>query len=155
MCLPMQEMHETQVKLLGWEDPLAEETATHSSILDWRIPWTEEPDGPQSMGSQRVGPDRETNLKARFLKMQKNFLYHKEKIFCNASPFWKWSFQLNANRISQAYLDFLWVKWNSTNDMRKVTLTVGGSTNIEIRFRFSVKGIFRAFNSISHCSFSK
>jgi len=42
MCLPMQEMQETQVKFLGWEDPLVEETATHSSILAWRIPWTEE-----------------------------------------------------------------------------------------------------------------
>ena len=42
MCLPMQEMQETQVKFLGWEDPLVEETATHSSVLAWRIPWTEE-----------------------------------------------------------------------------------------------------------------
>ena len=40
---------------LGWEDPLEEEMATHSSILAWRIPWTEEPGGPQSMESQRVG----------------------------------------------------------------------------------------------------
>ena len=41
---------------LGWEDPLEEEdVATHSSILAWRIPWTEEPGGLQSMGSQRVG----------------------------------------------------------------------------------------------------
>jgi len=42
---------------LGWEDPLEEEMATHSSILAWRIPWTEEPDGLQSMGSQSVGQD--------------------------------------------------------------------------------------------------
>ena len=42
-------MHETQVQSLGWEDPL-EDMATHSSILAWRIPWTEEPDGLQSMG---------------------------------------------------------------------------------------------------------
>ena len=39
---------------LGWEDPLEEEMATHSSILAWKIPWTEEPGGLQSMGSQRV-----------------------------------------------------------------------------------------------------
>ena len=39
---------------LGWEDPLEKERATHSSILAWRIPWTEEPGGLQSMGSQRV-----------------------------------------------------------------------------------------------------
>ena len=41
--------------ILGWEDPLEEGLATHSSILAWRIPWTEEPGGLQSMGSQRVG----------------------------------------------------------------------------------------------------
>ena len=41
----MQEMQETQVRSLGWEDPLEEEVATHSSILAWRIPWTEESGG--------------------------------------------------------------------------------------------------------------
>ena len=40
---------------LSWEDPLEKGVATHSSILAWRIPWTAEPDGLQSMGSQRVG----------------------------------------------------------------------------------------------------
>ena len=48
-------MQETWVQFLGWEDPLEEEMATHSSILVWRNPWTEEPDGLQSMGLQRVG----------------------------------------------------------------------------------------------------
>ena len=46
---------ETQVPFLGWEDPLEEEMATHSRILAWETPWTEEPGGLQSMGSQRVG----------------------------------------------------------------------------------------------------
>ena len=46
------------VQSLCWEDPLEKEMATHSSILAWRIPWTEEPDGLQSRGSQRVGHDR-------------------------------------------------------------------------------------------------
>ena len=46
---------EMQVKSLCWEDPLEEEMATHSSILIWRIPWTEEPGGLQFIGSQRVG----------------------------------------------------------------------------------------------------
>ena len=49
-----------QVQSLGWEDPLQEEMATHSSILAWKIPWTEEPGGLQSMGSYRVGHDLET-----------------------------------------------------------------------------------------------
>ena len=47
-------MRETWVQSLGWEDPLEEGMATHSSILAWRIPWTEEPGGPQSLRSQRV-----------------------------------------------------------------------------------------------------
>ena len=49
------EMQETQVRSLGWEDSLEKGMATHSSILAWRIPWTEELDGLQSTGSQRVG----------------------------------------------------------------------------------------------------
>ena len=48
-------MQETQVRSLGQEDPLEKEMATHSSILAWRIPWTEEPGGLQSMRLQRVG----------------------------------------------------------------------------------------------------
>ena len=50
-------MRETWVPSLGREDPLEKEIATYSSILAWRIPWTEEPGGLQSMGSQRVGHD--------------------------------------------------------------------------------------------------
>ena len=50
-------MQEIQVQSLGQEDPLEEEMTTHSSILAWRIPWTEEPGGLQSMGLQRVGYD--------------------------------------------------------------------------------------------------
>ena len=48
---------ETWVWSLGWEDPLEKGMATHSSILAWRIPWTEEPGGEESMGPQRVGRD--------------------------------------------------------------------------------------------------
>ena len=51
----MQELKEMWVRSLGWEDPLEEDMAAHSSILAWRIPWTEEPDGLQSKGSQRIG----------------------------------------------------------------------------------------------------
>ena len=50
-------VQETLVQSLGWEDPLEEEMVTHSSILAWKILWTEEPAGLQSMGSQRVGHD--------------------------------------------------------------------------------------------------
>ena len=50
-------MQETQVQSLGQEDPLEKEMATHSSVVAWKIPWTEEPGGLQSMGSQRVRHD--------------------------------------------------------------------------------------------------
>ena len=50
-------MWETRVQSLGWEDPLQKEMETHSSILAWRIPWTEDSGGLLSMGSQRVGHD--------------------------------------------------------------------------------------------------
>ena len=54
-CLPM--MWDTRVQILSQEDLLEQEMATHSSILAWKIPWTEEPDRLQFMGSQRVGHD--------------------------------------------------------------------------------------------------
>ena len=56
----MQEMQETQVQSLGWDDILGEVMASHSSILTWRIPWTEEPGSLQSMGLYTVGHDRST-----------------------------------------------------------------------------------------------
>ena len=59
-CLPA--MWETWAQSLGWEDPLEKEMATHSNVLAWRIPWTEEPGGLQSTGSQRVGHDLATSL---------------------------------------------------------------------------------------------
>ena len=59
-------MQETQVPSLGWEDPLEKGIATHSSILAWRIPWTEEPGGLQSMRLQKAGHDRVTSLSLFF-----------------------------------------------------------------------------------------
>ena len=59
-CLPL--MQETWVQSLGREDPLEKEMATHSSILAWRIPRTEEPGGLQSMGLQRVGQTERINF---------------------------------------------------------------------------------------------
>jgi len=57
ICLPMQETQETWLRPLVQEDPLEEEMATHSSILAWRVPRTEEPGGLQSTGLQRIGHD--------------------------------------------------------------------------------------------------
>ena len=50
-------MQETQVRSLGQEDPLEKEMATHSSMLAWKVPWTEEPGRLQPMGLQRIGHD--------------------------------------------------------------------------------------------------
>ena len=61
MVKNLPEMQEIQVQSLGQEDPLQKGTATYSSILAWRIPWTEEPGGPQPMGLQRVRHDRATD----------------------------------------------------------------------------------------------
>ena len=61
---------EMRVQSLGWEDALEEEIAAHSSILAWRIPWTEEPGGLQFMGLQRVGHDWATNTNEKALKVE-------------------------------------------------------------------------------------
>ena len=77
-------MQETRVQSLGQEDPLEKGMTAHSSILDWRIPWTEEPGGPQSMGSQRVGHDRGTNtltLIQIYIYVKLNLLFSEEGKF--------------------------------------------------------------------------
>ena len=69
-------VQETWVQSLDWEDPLEEGMATHSSILTWEIPWTEEPGGLQSVGSQRVGHNwatkRSTELALQVLLIRKS-----------------------------------------------------------------------------------
>ena len=66
-------VQETWVRCLGWEDPLGKEMATHSSILAWRIPWTEEPGGLQSMGHKESDTtNRLPNTKVE--QNRKNFL---------------------------------------------------------------------------------
>ena len=65
-------MHETWVQPLGWEDPLEKEIATHSSILAWEIPWTEEPGRLQSIGSQsqtRLSEKQHMTFKSVFLNI--------------------------------------------------------------------------------------
>ena len=57
MVMNLPAVQETCIQSLGWKDPLEKGVATHSSILAWRVPWTEEPGGLQSMGSQRVRHD--------------------------------------------------------------------------------------------------
>ena len=66
------------LELLGQENPLEQEMATHSSILDQKIPWTEEPGGLQSMGSQRVGHDNKVmNIPSALLHGHSDTLHYK------------------------------------------------------------------------------
>ena len=117
-------MQKTQVWSLGQEDRLEEEMATHSSILAWRIPWTEEPGGLQSMGSQKVGLDWTTNtfkdrwtmialwLTIQFSKKTSwgNGLRNKWRIWC-------WNHMSNPAasnaRGSRTYFSMLRFVWNN------------------------------------------
>ena len=87
-------MWETRVRFLGWEDPLGKEMATHSSILAWKIPWTEDPGRLQSMGLQRVGHDWATSLHSLILLFQLPHLgkicYLNSIFFSNTHP---WEFK--------------------------------------------------------------
>ena len=86
---------ETQVQPLDWEDPLEKEMATHSRILAWKIPWTEEPGGLQSIGLQRIGHDWATSLYHYKWKIESEFnnywAYIQHKSFSNYALyiFWK------------------------------------------------------------------
>ena len=66
---------EMWVRSLGWEDPLEKKMATHSSILAWEIPWTEEPGGLQSIGSQRVRHDLVTKQQQTILLLFLSSVY--------------------------------------------------------------------------------
>ena len=74
-------MQETWVWSLGREDPLEEEMATYSGILAWRIPWTEDSGGLQSMGSQRVGHNRVTNTHTHTHTHTNTLTYFTWKVF--------------------------------------------------------------------------
>ena len=63
-----------QVQSLGWEDPLEKGTATHSSILAWRIPWTEEPGGLQSIGQKELDTKASEQQSSRGVSQRINFL---------------------------------------------------------------------------------
>ena len=102
---PLPAMRETWVRSLGWEDPLEKEMETHSSTLAWRIPWTEEPGGLQSTGSQRVGLDWGTLLLLFFII---NFtLFDSWRILSKLSH----SGRLEVIFLEFSKLDFFWKLW--------------------------------------------
>ena len=77
--LARQETKETWVQSPGWEDTLEEEMATHSNILAWEIPWTEEPSRLQSTGLPRVRPDGAQHSSTKSSSMNKNSATEDEK----------------------------------------------------------------------------
>ena len=87
-------MQELKVRFLGWEDLLEEGMTTHSSILSWRILWTEEPDGLQSIGSQIVGHDwsdlAHTHVLWKSLSSEMTYIPHFTFLSLNIP--WMWSF---------------------------------------------------------------
>ena len=108
-------MWETQVQSLCWEDPLEKEMAAHSSILAWKIPWTEEPGRLQSMGSQRVGQDWEILLSLSFRVLCFHSNYE-----INYSTCVKY---IIGRLIRTAFS--LWMVWHQFSSVPKLCLTVG------------------------------
>ena len=102
---PLPAMRETRVWSLGWEDPLEKGMATHSSILAWRIPWTEEPGGLQSTGSQRVGHDWATS---RSLSLSGSLSY-----ICQIAGYYK---QIAIHRFSWIYDMIIYNRMSNMRD---------------------------------------
>ena len=91
-------MQETWVQSLGWEGPPEKEMATHSSILAWEIPWTEDPGGLQTTGLQWVGHDLATKHQQQYIK-----------IWCRNIILYTWKLY---NVLDQCYLDLKLKKKN-------------------------------------------
>ena len=93
---------EVWVRSLGWEDPLEKGMATHSSILSWRAPWTEEPGGLQSMESQRVGHNWATNTDTHISLVNVGYWGGKIKIFFTSFSFF-FSWHQSPQRLMKCY----------------------------------------------------
>ena len=97
-------MQETQIQSLGWEDPLEKGMATHFNILAWRIPWTEEPSGLQSMGLQRVGYNWGTTTTYGYLILYVSFV---EKVILSSTELtWHLCKKLFDHKCKSPFLDF-------------------------------------------------
>ena len=104
ICLPV-EMQETQFWSLGQEDPLEEKMATHSSILAWKIPWTEKPGGPQSMKSERAGHDWAGVHRG----YSRRNLYANSWVFHSPSSMFCWPSSTSSTRLSQSKQHFIFL----------------------------------------------
>ena len=116
-------MRETWVRFLGREDPLEKEMAIHSSTLAWKIPWTEEPDRLQSMGSQRVGHDWVTLLSHKALLYGIYRRVHWRKIY--GGHF----LQGPSQRKHHKYDEYLITSWQQMSGWVSSPFFVGGRWN--------------------------
>ena len=111
---------------LGWEDPLEEEMATHSSFLVWRIPWTEEPDGLQSMGPQRVkhewGTEHDSTQSGKKRKGLSLQVMPLETVSYLRADFMTFSLRLVDSRVL-SHLSDIW-PYGGTNSLVHVTLAI-------------------------------
>ena len=115
-------MQETWVQSLGWEDPLQKGMATHFSLLAWRTPWTEEPGGLQSMGSQRVWHDWVTNI-FTFICFIHIYPLHMYPIYTHipATPYKCWQIWYVKNNTAVA-LSHLWI--SALNVQNKISFFI-------------------------------
>ena len=145
-------MRETWVRSLGQEDPLEKEMATHSSILAWRIPWTEEPGGLQPMGSQRVGHDWATSL--TYLEFNKYLLIITALIFLPSVLFFS-TFILKVQRRQWQHTPVL-LPGNSHGRRSQVGCSPWGpeelDTTEQLHFHFSLSCIGEGNGNPLQCS---
>ena len=132
----MQKTQELQVPFMGQEDPLEEEVATHSSILAWKIPWTEEPGGLQSMRSQKVRQlnahvHTHTHVKNQLAYCKRELLLSSIEFFC--IPFSSW----NAQTPSSSSPSLSWNFRNLVTKSKSVPLFIP-STNLVLHSRHKV-----------------
>ena len=96
---------ETQVQSLDWEDPLEKETATHSSILAWKIPWTEDPGRLQSMGLQRLGHHWATSRSWEYYTKWKKSSRERQLPY-DFTPFWIQTWNVKSKHTVQRLLEW-------------------------------------------------
>ena len=142
-------MQETLVRSLGWEDPLEEGMATHSSILAWRIPWTEEPGGLQSMGWQRIRHDwatkhSSTELEKHLTLLCFLILFLFFRIRCHSLLNISFVERTSVGMIdhcSYKYLQLLWMLWTLTQLPHFAPRLIANSENRVSATNFSHVGL--------------
>ena len=132
-------MQETRVQSLGWEDPLGKGMATHSSILAWRIPWTEGPGRLQSVGSQRVGHNWATSTPTKKWMVGLTSFYFKSQ--------GKGGFKVGALGTSGAHLGWCGVLASSWRSQGSFGQRAGQASELQFLCSLRLRGIIRLLAS--------